>query len=284
MASSIDEPNRRRTILLYIIARAIGSLIKILNKWEYIPTVPHATGLLFSIIEGLIIVCVTHKPVLLPPSYYKALLHWSVYYTDQKLDMYFRRPGTEFLPCTHSMHPGSCHLMAAKDFKNCFSLYTRIYLVLYSIPLLVFKLKELRERPSTAFWRYVKNVLNSSLFFAIDSATVKYLLCLLRNWDKRPPPSPTYVPFFAGFIGGLSVILERPSRQLELLYYSTAQILYVVWKLLCIKKPLRLHKFPAGSIVLFCMSLMVIMYSYAHEQDVLAPLVIKAFDFLFLKQ
>ena len=283
MASSIDEPNRRRTILLYIIARAIGVTVKILNKWGYIPTIPNAVGLLFSFLEGLIIICVTQKPHLLPPSYYKAILHWSVYYTDEKLSTYFRERGTEFLPCSHSMHPGSCHLTAADDFKNCFVLYTRIYLVLYSIPLLVFKIKHLRTNPRKTLRRYVKNVLNSSLFFAIDSTTVKYMLCLLRNWNRGTPPAPTFIPFVAGFVGGLSVILERPSRQLELLYYSIAQVLYVVWKLLCIKKPLRLHQFPAGSVVLYSVSLMVIMYSYAHEKEVIGPLIVKAVDFLLTR-
>ena len=280
LASSIDEPNRRRAILLYLIARALGATIKILNRRKYIPTIPQAPVLLFSLLEGLILVCVAKKPYLLPSSYYKAILHWSVYYTDHKLDTYFRTKGPLFLPCSHSMHPGSCHLMAARDFKHCFSLYTRIYLVLYSIPLLVFRFTELRSRPVETVKKYLKNVFNSSLFFAIDSAVVKYVICLINSWLHIPPPLPAYSMFIAGVVGGFSIVLERPSRQLELVHYCTAQVLYVVWKLLCIKKPLKLHKFPAGSVWLYCASLMVIMYSYVREQEVLAPLIIKALNFL----
>ena len=144
----------------------------------------------------------------------------------------------------------------------------------------MFKFSEMRSRPQKVLGKYIKNVLNSTLFFAMDATIVKYLICLLRNLDGRPPPAPSYIPFLGGFVGGLCVLLERPSRQLELLYYSMAQVFYISWKLLYKKKPFGLDKVPDLSVVVFCMSLMAIMYSHEYEQKALAPFVNRALNFL----
>ena len=280
LVSSIDEPNRRRNLLLFIIARAVGSLIKTLNKQGRIPTIPYTTPVLFGLLEGLIITCITHYPYLLPRSYYNAVLRWSQYYTEEKLTTYFRQPGTEFISCNHLMHPGSCHGMAVYDFCSCLMLYLKIHSVLYTIPLILFRSKEFISKPFEAITRLFTNTAISSLFLAVDGIITKYTMCLFRNWDGRPPPAPSYISFVSGMLGAVGLLVERPSRQLELLYYTSAQAFYIIWRLLCIKKPLKLDRTPGGSIWLFSLSLMAIMYAHVHERDTLAPLINRALDFL----
>ena len=85
--SAIDKPGRRQTLSLFMTARALGVLVIILNRRGLLPTIPHFVTILFSLCQSLIIVTVTKYPSFLTPSYYRALLRWSQYYTDEKLQV-----------------------------------------------------------------------------------------------------------------------------------------------------------------------------------------------------
>ena len=70
-----------------MLARALGMLIIILNRRGLLPTIPHFVTILYGILQGLILVAVTRFPAMLPPNYYRALLRWSQYYTEEKLQV-----------------------------------------------------------------------------------------------------------------------------------------------------------------------------------------------------
>ena len=138
--------------------------------------------------------------------------------------MYCRRPHTEFIPCSAMLHHGSCHTFAIKDLFQGILLYTKIYLVLYSVPLLLLRTGRLLSQPMEALRTLVWNVGTSSLFLAISGTAMKYSLCLLRNAWGRPPPVPYWIPSLSGFIGTVGLLIERESRRLELLYYVVPQV------------------------------------------------------------
>lgn len=70
----------------------------------------------------------------------------------------------------------------------------------------------------------------------------------------------------------------------HLLLYSAFsflfQVFYGFWRILCIKKPLGLHKIPYGSVVVFCLSLMAIMHAYEREKQSISPLINTSLKFL----
>ena len=58
------------------------------------------------------------------------------------------------------------------------------------------------------------------------------------------------------------------------------QLFHVVWRLLCIKKPLGLHRMPAGSAILLALSLAVLLPAFEFHPDALSPLAARALSFL----
>lgn len=278
LASLIDSPSRRRTIMFYILARAIGSLVQILASHHLIPSVPHASGLIYMCIQPLIVLLACHFPKFLPPAYYHSLLKWCQYYTDKKLRVYLRDPAENFIPCSPFMHPGSCHTWAVKDLISGFIMLAKIYSVIYGISGVVYKHKQLFTNPLKWALDTSRNIANSALFFALDAAIIKYTLCLLRNWYKRPPPVPYLYPLICGTVAGFTIFLERPSRQLELVYYCSPQLIYSVWQLIATKK--LQHRIPHGSVWLLSLSLMVLSHAAEHNRNTLAPIISNGLHFL----
>ena len=143
--------------------------------------------------------------------------------------MYFRRPHSQFIPCTDLMHPGlTCHQCARIDFYKGLLLYLKIYLTIYSLPLVLFRTKNLISKTKESAVTLLKNSVVSALFFAVDATVVKYGLCLLRNAWGNPPLAPYFVPLLAGFLGSLGILIERQSRRVELLYYVLPQVFIII--------------------------------------------------------
>ena len=123
------------------------------------------------------------------------------------------------------MHPGlTCHQCARFDFYKGFLLYLKIYLTIYSLPLLLFKTNDLFSKTKDAIATLLKNSFVSALFFAVDATVVKYGLCLLRNAWGKPPPTPHLVSLLAGLMGSVGLLIERESRRVELVYYVLPQV------------------------------------------------------------
>ena len=85
--SILDHPDRRRTLSLFVLARALGALVVTLHQRGHLPNVPYFATVIFAVCESLIIVCMTHFPELLPRGYYRSILNWSMYYTNEKLEV-----------------------------------------------------------------------------------------------------------------------------------------------------------------------------------------------------
>lgn len=283
LGSCIDEPGRRRTLTLYIVARALGCLVITLHKRGYLPSVPHFVALVFSVCEGLIIVATMRYPYLLPRNYYNAIVRWSMCYDEEKLEVYMRRYQADFIPCNALLHQGSCHAHAWKDFVAGMWLYSKIYGALYSISLFVLSPMSLLGSPVRAVTHFLKKTLVSATFLTVNGTVVKYGICLLRNAWGGGPPIPHFIPALVGIVGSWSILLERPSRQLELVYYVIPQVLYLTWRLICIKKILGLDKIPWGFVWFQCFSLAILMYAYESERDLISPLLCKTLDFLLGK-
>ena len=85
--SVLDDPSRRHTLSLYMAARAIGVLIICLNRRGFLPTIPRFGAMALSMSQAVVVMCMMRYPSYLPASYYRALLKWSIYYTDDILEV-----------------------------------------------------------------------------------------------------------------------------------------------------------------------------------------------------
>lgn len=150
------------------------------------------------------------------------------------MQAFYRQPSNEFLPCSSMLHQGPCYTFLVKDFFKGLVLYAKIYAVIYSLPLLLFKTNKLMTRPGVVLGTLVQNTMVSSLFLAATGFVMKLFLCTLRNAWGRPPPVPHWIPAVSGFAGVLGFLFERESRQLELLYYVLPQVCLALCVCVCV--------------------------------------------------
>jgi len=79
------------------------------------------------------------------------------------MQVYFRHPHPNFIPCNALMHEGSCLECAVKDFYGTFYLFLKVYLTVYSMPLLLFRTKRLFTAPKESLRTLIENTCVSSL-------------------------------------------------------------------------------------------------------------------------
>ena len=115
-------------------------------------------------------------------------------------------------------------MFALSDFTQSLILYIKLYLSIYSLPLLLFKTKSLLVHTADALKNLLVNSFVSALFLAVDGSVVKYSLCLFRNLWGGAHPLPYVFSLVAGFLGVSGLLIERQSRRLELLYYVLPQV------------------------------------------------------------
>jgi hypothetical protein len=90
----------------------------------------------------------------------------------------------EFLPCSQ-LHSSSCLSYALVRFlRTCSNVYKQ-YIVLYLIPLLVFKHKKLVKQPKktglSTLWACGKSV----AFVGVYVAVLTYVLCKMKNFRRK---------------------------------------------------------------------------------------------------
>jgi len=108
------------------------------------------------------------------------------------MQVYFRRPHPNFIPCNALMHEGSCRECAVKDFYGTFYLFLKVYLTVYSMPLLLFRNKKLFTAPKKSLRTLIENTCVSSLFFAVDATLIKLdCVCSGMPGAGLPPPQPS---------------------------------------------------------------------------------------------
>jgi len=72
---------------LFVSARALGALVSTLHRQGYLPTIPHFVLLLLGLCQLFIILAMTWYPELLPQRYYCSIIRWSLYYSEEKLEV-----------------------------------------------------------------------------------------------------------------------------------------------------------------------------------------------------
>ena len=110
----------------------------------------------------------------------------------------------------------------------------------------------------------------------------KYVICLLRNIQNRPPPLSPWIPMAAGMVAGLGVLFERVNRRRELSLFLIPHTLYAVY--LWAKDKGIVRHIPNSSIVLYALSMVPIMHAYEREPESLNVLLHSALKFFVGKR
>ncbi|KAK3589354.1 hypothetical protein CHS0354_009998 [Potamilus streckersoni] len=267
----VEEPTRRRVVCLFAIARAIGALLSTLVKRDKIPIIPHTDTLFFCACCSLLVYCNALKPQYLFEGYYRSVLKWSRDYTDKKLHSLFRATNDHFVTCNEvGLHKDTCTMHAIKDVLWSFPAFAKLYIPIHVTPVLVFRQKLVWQKPMKVLKSLIQNIVMSTTFLASMVMLAKYVICLLRNVQHRPPPLPGYIPAIAGFTAGLGVLFERASRRKELALFLVPHSLYALY--LWAKEAGLVRHIPYSSVVLYALSMASVMHAYEREPESLSVL------------
>ncbi|KAI8506896.1 hypothetical protein Bbelb_153350 [Branchiostoma belcheri] len=266
----IESGKRRRTIALFLLARAANAFFSTLVRRGHVPRVRHCDTAVFCLCTGFIVYAAALDPELLPVGYYRSILRWSRGWTDKGLAHTLRRTGTEFVPCDLHMHPGSCHAYTLKDTLRSWPSFFKMYLPINLVPVLLFKYKQLLSRPTDTLTSLFIHTVWSGTFLTFLVQIAKYVICVLRHRAHKPPPVDGYIPFTAGVLCALSVLFERASRRRELSMYVIPHFLNGMFLL---AQRHHVKTVPFGSILVFMASTMTLMHAYERERDSLSNLV-----------
>lgn len=147
LASLVEDPSRRRTLALFVFARAVGSLLSTLARRKIIPTVPHFPVIVFSICAGFLVHCITLNRELIQAGYLKSLLQWTRNYNVNVLDKLFVTKGDKFISCQEvGLHKESCTHYAIRDFIMSLPAFAKLYFPIHLVPVLIFKRKMFLKR------------------------------------------------------------------------------------------------------------------------------------------
>ncbi|KAF9431994.1 hypothetical protein BGZ76_011442 [Entomortierella beljakovae] len=163
------------------------------------------------------------------------------------------------------LHPQTeCRGHAIDVFTGEFARAARMYGTLNLIVTLAFNRKKLTTEPKTVAQRYIKSTLRSVMFLTIYVLAAFYVPCWMRAILRKES---RFIYLFNGIISGLAVLIEAPSRQLELALYCLPRALETTWNLLLNRGLVR--NIPHGDIALFSGSMGVMMAIYQNDPSVI---------------
>ncbi|KAJ2079610.1 hypothetical protein H4R24_003651 [Coemansia sp. RSA 988] len=167
----------------------------------------------------------------------------------------------DFVACgIYHPHTTSCLLglvsTVLRSFPNSMKMYVPFNAMVYGI----FKNKELRKDPLGTIVKLIKSSARSSLFFALMVASTTNGSCILRALLGRD----TFAGYLvAGVLGGLAVLVEAPSRRIELAMYVFLRALGSGWNI-SLKQGLC-RSMRHGEVALFSFSMAILMAIYQNK-------------------
>ncbi|XP_071114487.1 transmembrane protein 135-like [Haliotis cracherodii] len=270
----VEDHSRRSVVALFAVARALGAGVSTLVTREHVRKVPYSETMAFCLCCGFLVYCTALRPSVLAKGYYHSILKWSRDYTDTKLDLLFRLPSDHFISCQEGgLHAYSCTRHAFWDFLCSLSSFVKLYLPIHVTPIVIFRRHLIVEKPKDVILSLLRNLVMSGAFLSTMVMLAKYVICLQRNFIRKPPPLPPFVPIVAGFVCGLGVLFERESRRKELALFLVPHSLHALYNMEVKSKVKVLSRIPQGYVLLYSLSMMVVMHAYERHPESLTPLI-----------
>jgi len=297
----------RQVVSIFFLVRALEVTAKGAAKDGHIPSIKHGDVLVMAIASAQVIWAWLHFRPSLDPSYLKFLDHQggrhiipqtmvannlktgtsAVFDAGKALNKLNKFRGKlGFRPLDRSLdvnrlhcellHPDTsyCTLDGVKFFGKGLQRAVWVYLPIFLIPLL-FRTNLLRRRPFKALSVAFMGIARSSIFLSLYCTLCWSTSCLLYKLGVRNQ----IIVAMAGFVGGLTVAIEKKGRRIELGLYVLQQAIPSFYQLLRSKRIVpHIPNFP---VILYAISLGAIMQAYLLREKLLRPSYVSLLDFLF---
>lgn len=295
---ALDDPNRRRTLALYLLARVAQcayNSAKSKNKFHFWGSHwRHGDSLLFALASAQVMYAFVMRPESLPKSYqdfiqktgpvakpvYKAVRDCcrggpvdvgalSAYLSDKKsANLLKLEEFPSIIPCS-IIHPNtnSCLAHNAKATSATFKKTFPLYFSLTFVPFVMLHMQKFMNAPAHTSWTAVKGAVQSTTFLSAFVGIFQAVVCMHRKVASKDHKLVFWV---AGGISALSVLLEKKVRRGELALYVLPRAGDSLWYIL-----VNRHFLPDiknAEVALFSVCMGAIMYYLEHEPDTMAPL------------
>jgi hypothetical protein len=166
-------------------------------------------------------------------------------------------------------------MTAIERFYQVFKNMLPVYGSLHIVPMLLLRTKHLLKDPVALTSKTLVATLRSGAFLSVFVSLYQYQICAHRNAVKAGLTTVDSKYFYgiAGFISGLSILIEEKRRRSELALFvlpKAAESLYEIW---------YQHKWvvrvPHWEMGMFAVAMAVVSSFYQHEPDVLSGMVRK---------
>jgi len=169
----------------------------------------------------------------------------------------------EFIMCAlqHSTDK-SCIAGSVKAFKAEFSRAFFMYLPLNVVMTFLFGSNRVLAHPVESAVHVLKSVLRSSVFLTSYCTIAWAAPCFFRNMFKRDE---RWMYFVNGLMSGFCVVIEAPSRRLELALYVLPRAVESLWNV-CSKYGL-VRSVPNGEAIVFMIGTSIITTLYQQDPE-----------------
>lgn len=169
----------------------------------------------------------------------------------------------QYVPCSQ-IHDSSCEVNALKRIFLTLPKALKVYLPVHVLSLVLFKMKDLRNRPKEATVKFLIGVGRSIAFAAVYMSLERlgecYLAVFLRGFI---PVSPVLITLVAAN----AIYLETSHRRMELSLHLLPQALETLWNLA--KSANYVRPLPYGEIGVFMVGLGLMLSMYECEKSYL---------------
>ena len=276
----------RVSLAMFFFVRALEIVGSYVVEHGWAPPVPHADTLLMASASAAVIWCWLFHRSALEPSYAHfldmqgakprwmqqayATCHYgnaALFAAHPIVDVLQQQRAKVGLPPVHPastqlrcdvLHPGQSHVGHMLTFlKEGILRALPVYVPVYVLPLLVFRMKDIVRSPLRALSLTSLGIFRSSLFLSAYCTACWFTSCMVTT---QLHSTSNVNGLIAGWVGGCMVLIEKKSRRIELALYVLAQAIPAVYRYL--HDRFHLPFIPHAEAAVFVASIAVIMAAY----------------------
>eukprot|EP01017_Pseudomicrothorax_dubius_P040514 TRINITY_DN6345_c0_g1_i1.p1 TRINITY_DN6345_c0_g1~~TRINITY_DN6345_c0_g1_i1.p1 ORF type:complete len:202 (-),score=48.24 TRINITY_DN6345_c0_g1_i1:171-776(-) len=167
----------------------------------------------------------------------------------------------QFVECK-DFHDGSCEQASIVKFFSVFQKFTKYYIPIHFIPLILFKRKQLREKPLKTLLHTLIGYVKSLCFLSSYVAILRYVLCRMQNLRRTIDYKNLLVANM--FAAPISAYFEPEGRRREIALFALPRFLEGLWNYLKLTRDLK--PIPYAENVIFGIAMGLIFYYYQKEE------------------
>ena len=171
----------------------------------------------------------------------------------------------EFVSCSN-FHYGSCEFKACHRMLRMMKTFAMFYGPAHVLPVLIFKLKQLKRDPVNILKHLIESIIRSVCFGCSTIGVTQYGLCIFNKIFKK---TTRLNWLFISTLSSASIFIEASSRRGELALYLLPKAMESIWNIM--KKygfPLRIKYF---EVFLFGIAMGTLAYFLHNDEQHIKP-------------